>query len=116
MIKTIAITVTALLLVGVGAGRSAITDSVAPTKVALALDMSRPFMAHNIVEFTLEPQGNATVVTWAMHGPQPYLAKVMGTLIDCDKMVGSQFEDGLAKLKAMVETQVASATPASAGR
>ena len=42
-------------------------------------------------------------VTWAMHGPQPYLAKLMSTFIDCDKMVGSQFEQGLASLKALSE-------------
>lgn len=87
----------------VGAGRIAITDAQAPSKVTLALDMTRPMEAHNIVEFTLQPQGDATTVTWAMQGEQPYLAKVMSTVIDCDKMVGSMFEEGLAKLKALAE-------------
>ena len=93
----------------VGAGRIAITDTKAPSnaqtpsKVTLALDMSRPMEAHNVVEFTLEPNGDATNVTWTMHGAQPYLAKVMATVIDCDKMVGSMFEEGLGKLKALAE-------------
>jgi len=87
----------------VGAGRIAITDAQVPSKVTLALDMIRPMEAHNIVEFTLQPQGDATTVTWAMQGEQPYLAKVMSTVIDCDKMVGSMFEEGLAKLKALAE-------------
>jgi len=87
----------------VGAGRIAITDAQAPSKVTLALDMTRPMEAHNIVEFTLQPQGDATMVTWAMQGEQPYLAKVMSTVIDCDKMVGSMFEEGLAKLKTLAE-------------
>jgi hypothetical protein len=93
----------------VGAGRIAITDSVPPSCVSLALDMSRPFAAHNIVDFILEQKGSATnapstQVTWAMQGRQPFVAKVMSLFINCDKMVGSQFEEGLAKLKALVET------------
>jgi hypothetical protein len=70
----------------------------------MTLDMSRPFQCHNTVEFTVEPQGDAAVVTWAMQGPQPYMAKLMGTFIDCDKMCGRDFEKGLAKLKTLVET------------
>ena len=98
----------------VGAGRIAITDANPPRRVALALDRTRPMAAHNTVEFTLEPQANGTNVTWSMQGQQPYLVKVMSTFIDCDKMVGSQFEEGLAKLKALVETQVVAAPAAQA--
>ena len=87
----------------VGAGRIAITDSVPPSKVVLALDMSRPFKAHNTVEFTLDRIGVGTNVTWAMQGGQPYMAKVMGLFVDCDKMCGGLFEEGLAKLKALAE-------------
>jgi uncharacterized protein YndB with AHSA1/START domain len=99
----------------VGAGRIAITDSVPPSRVSLALDMSRPFEAHNTVDFVLEPKSSGTntsstqvtctQVTWAMQGRSPFMAKVMSLFINCDKMVGSQFEEGLAKLKALVETQ-----------
>jgi len=91
----------------VGAGRIAITDSVPPSRVSLALDMSRPFAAHNTVDFVLEPNDAGTrvmtKVTWAMQGRQPFMAKVMSLFINCDKMVGSQFERGLAKLKALAE-------------
>jgi uncharacterized protein YndB with AHSA1/START domain len=87
----------------VGAGRIAITDSAPPAKVVLALDMSRPFTAHNTVEFTLDRNGSGTNVTWAMQGRQPYMAKVMGLFVDCDKMCGGLFEEGLAKLKALAE-------------
>jgi hypothetical protein len=59
--------------------------------------------SHNLVEFTVEPKGEATNVSWAMQGRQPFMAKVMSTLIDCDKMVGREFETGLAKLKALAE-------------
>ena len=86
----------------VGSGRLAITDST-PSKITMALDMFRPFKAHNTVEFTLQPKEGWTNVTWAMHGRQPYMAKLMSTFINCDKMVGKQFEEGLGKMKALAE-------------
>jgi uncharacterized protein YndB with AHSA1/START domain len=87
----------------VGAGRIAITESVPSSKVVLLLDMVRPFKAHNTVEFTLDRIGAGTNVTWAMQGRQPYMAKVMGLFVDCDKMCGGMFEEGLAKLKVLAE-------------
>jgi uncharacterized protein YndB with AHSA1/START domain len=87
----------------VGAGQIAITESVPSSKVVLLLDMSRPFKAHNTVEFTLDRIGAGTNVTWSMQGRQPYMAKVMGLFMDCDKMCGGMFEEGLAKLKALAE-------------
>ncbi len=95
----------------VGAGRIAITESLPPSRVSLALDMLRPFAAHNRVDFVLEQDGGAvantrpilTRVTWAMQGRQPFMAKLMSLFINCDKMVGSEFEKGLAKLKAIAE-------------
>jgi uncharacterized protein YndB with AHSA1/START domain len=97
----------------VGAGRIAITESVPSSKVVLMLDMSRPFKAHNTVEFTLDRIGagttmTGTTVTWVMQGRQPYMAKVMGLFVDCDKMCGGMFEEGLAKLKALAEGEPAS--------
>jgi uncharacterized protein YndB with AHSA1/START domain len=92
----------------VGAGRIAITASVPPSKVVLLLDMSRPFKAHNTVEFALDRDGDGTTVTWSMQGRQPYMAKVMGLFMDCDKMCGRQFEEGLAKLKVLAEGKLAS--------
>jgi uncharacterized protein YndB with AHSA1/START domain len=87
----------------VGKGRLAITESVPSSKLVLALDMIKPFPAKNRVEYTLEPNGNATNVTWAMSGQQPFMFKLMSTFINCEKMVGSQFELGLANLKAIAE-------------
>ena len=86
----------------VGAGRIAITDST-PSKVTLDLEMLRPFAARNVVEFTLEPQGHGTLVTWAMRGTQPFMVKLMSTFINCEKMICSQFDQGLAKLKTLAE-------------
>ena len=67
--------------------------------------MVEPFEAHNIVEYTLDANGGSTQVTWALHGPQPYIEKLMSIFMDCDKMIGKDFEAGLAKLKvAIAET------------
>ncbi|MGD9659141.1 MAG: SRPBCC family protein [Methylocystis sp.] len=87
----------------VGAGRIEITDAVTPFHVVMRLDMARPMAAQNQVEFMLAPNGDSTTVTWAMSGRQPLLGKVMSLFIDCEKMVGNQFEKGLASLKAIAE-------------
>jgi hypothetical protein len=87
----------------VGQGRMEITQAAAPTLVALKLDFEKPFEAHNRVDFTLKPHGEATEVTWAMQGPMPYLSKVMTVFFDMDRMVGQDFEAGLASLKALAE-------------
>ena len=87
----------------VGQGRMEIIESSAPAKVVVKLDFIKPFEGHNIAEFTLLREGNATEVTWAMHGPLPLVAKVMHLFFDMDKMVGSDFAAGLANLKAVAE-------------
>lgn len=69
----------------------------------MRLDIVRPMEGHNRVEFTLQPKGGTTTVAWAMQGEQPLMAKVMTMFIDCDKMVGREFEKGLADLKVIVE-------------
>ncbi len=71
----------------VGKGGMAIVDAVAPSKIALRLDFEQPFEAHNIVTFTLAPQGDATQVTWAMDGPVPYFAKIIHLFVDMDRIV-----------------------------
>ena len=86
-----------------GAGNIEIVDSSAPSDVVMRLAMVKPFKADNTVRFTLQPQGAATDVTWAMSGRQPLLAKAMTLFINCDKMVGRDFEEGLANLKAIAE-------------
>lgn len=87
----------------VGSGRMQITEASAPSKVALDLHMLTPIKADNVVEFTMTPQGEATNVTWAMSGRVPYLAKIAHMFFDMDRMVGRDFEAGLAKLKAVAE-------------
>jgi hypothetical protein len=87
----------------VGQGRMEISDTSPPSHILIKLDFLKPFEAHNTAEFTLDSGGRSTQVTWAMYGPQPYMAKVMSLFLDMDKMVGEQFEQGLANLKAVSE-------------
>lgn len=87
----------------VGSGRMEIVEAAAPNKVAIKLDFLRPFEAHNMAEFTIEPQGQTTRVNWTMRGPSLFMTKVMQTVMNFDKMIGKDFEKGLANLKAIAE-------------
>lgn len=87
----------------VGKGRMEITESTPPTKVAIKLDFIKPIEGHNIAEFTLEPARESTNVTWTMDGPAPFISKLMQVFISMDKMIGSEFEVGLANMKTAAE-------------
>lgn len=87
----------------VGQGRMAIVESVPCSKIRIKLDFIKPFEAHNMAEFTLRPDADGTEVHWVMHGPQPYLSKLMGLVFNMDRMIGKDFETGLANLKSAAE-------------
>ena len=89
----------------VGQGRMEMAESVPPSKVAIKLDFVKPFETHNIVEFTLESQGDSTNVAWVMQGPMLYISKLITVFVNMDSMVGKDFEAGLANLKAVTENQ-----------
>jgi uncharacterized protein YndB with AHSA1/START domain len=87
----------------VGRGRMEIIEASPPGKIVIKLDFIKPFEAHNTVEFTMAPTSDGTTVTWAMYGPNLFIGKVMGLFLDMDKMVGGDFEAGLASLKVAAE-------------
>lgn len=87
----------------VGAGRMTITESQSPELIRINLEFLRPFKSTNITEFTFRPQDNQTLVTWTMSGKNNLMSKVFGLFMDCDKMVGKDFEQGLARIKAIAE-------------
>ncbi len=87
----------------VGSGRMEILDSSVPSKIVIKLDFFAPFEGHNTAEFTMLPQGDVTNVTWLMHGPVPFMGKIMHVLMNIDRMVGKDFEIGLANLKRLTE-------------
>ncbi|MGH8804491.1 MAG: SRPBCC family protein [Polaromonas sp.] len=86
-----------------GAGRMEILEASPASKVAIQLDFIKPFEARNTAEFTLQAQGDSTSVTWAMYGPSPYIAKLMGVFFNMDSMIGKDFEAGLVNLKTAAE-------------
>jgi hypothetical protein len=86
----------------VGQGSIEMIES-GPRKIVIKLDFLKPFEAHNMGEFLLEPKGDSTSVTWATYGPSPYMSKVIGTFINIDDMIGRDFAKGLADLKAAAE-------------
>ncbi len=88
-----------------GAGRMEITESSPVSRIIIKLDFIKPLEGHNVADFTMQTQGDATTVTWAMHGPSPYIAKLMGLFFNMDEMIGRDFETGLANLKAISEKQ-----------
>lgn len=87
----------------VGEGRMEIVQATSPSMVSMRLDFVRPVEARHGADFTLVPQGDATQVTWAMHGDNPYLSKLMQVFVSMDRIVGGDFEAGLAKLKQVAE-------------
>ncbi len=88
----------------IGKGRMEIIESEEPHRVTLSMHFIAPFEAHDTAEIVLEPHGDATTVTWAMQGPQPYLGKIMSLFFDFDRMIGGEFATGLANLKTLTES------------
>jgi len=87
-----------------GRGQLVIVDA-SPGKVKMRLAMVAPIRCENELEFLLAPGAGGTEVTWAMHGISPFIAKLMGLLVDTDRMVGREMETGLAALKAQAESK-----------
>jgi uncharacterized protein YndB with AHSA1/START domain len=86
-----------------GSGRMEIIDTVPDSRITIKLDFLKPFEGHDVAEFTLEAKEGSTDVTWAMQGPNPYMAKVMSVFVNMDNMIGKDFETGLANLKTVAE-------------
>ena len=87
----------------VGSGRMEILDVSAPSKIVIKLDFFKPFEGHNTAEFTMLPQGDGTHVTWLMHGPANFMSRLIQVFMNLDKLIGKDFEAGLANLKTITE-------------
>jgi hypothetical protein len=88
----------------VGEGRMTITESRPTDRVRIKLDFVRPFASTADTEFTFKPQGNQTSITWSMSGQKNFLSKAICMFMSMDKMVGGDFERGLASLKSVAES------------
>jgi hypothetical protein len=87
----------------VGEGRMTITESRPNELVRFKLDFIKPFAGTSTAEFTFKPEGNQTVVTWSMFGQNKFIGKALHMFIDCDKMIGGNFEQGLSGMKSLAE-------------
>ncbi|HRQ61594.1 MAG TPA: SRPBCC family protein [Alphaproteobacteria bacterium] len=88
-----------------GKGSMIITEST-PEKVIFRLEFLKPMQATNTAEFAFSPAPEGqegTLVTWRMYGPNNFIGKMMSVVMDCEAMVGEQFEKGLSNLKGRVE-------------
>src|SRR6266404_613262 len=87
----------------VGEGRMTITESHPSDLVKIKLDFLRPFAATSDTVFTFKPDGNQTAVTWSMTGEKNFIAKAFHLFVNMDKMIGGDFEKGLAQMKSVAE-------------
>jgi Polyketide cyclase / dehydrase and lipid transport len=100
----------------VGAGSMTIVESEPNDHVRIKLDFIKPFDGTCDVLMKIEPAGDQTKLTWNMAGKNNFIAKAISLFMDCDKMVGAEFEKGLANMKAIVEAKPAEDTSASPGK
>lgn len=87
----------------VGEGSMEIVSTKAPNEIDIKIDFLKPWEAHNNIAFRLQPQGGGTHVDWRMTGPSNFMAKLFSVFVNMDKLVGKDFEKGLANLKAEAE-------------
>lgn len=85
----------------VGEGMMTITESRPPEYIRLQLDFIKPFAGTSTTEFAFKAEGIQTIVTWTMSGHNNFIGKAMGLIMNCDRMMGGQFEQGLAQLSAV---------------
>jgi len=87
----------------VGEGRMTITDSHPSDLIKIKLEFIKPFAATNATDFTFKPQGDQTAVTWTMSGDNNFIGKTFSLFMNMDKMIGGDFEKGLAQMKSVAE-------------
>ena len=87
----------------VGQGSMEVTGQTPPTQVLMRLVFVEPFATTSTAEFNLQPQAGGTEVTWSMRGKHIFIGKLMSVFVDMDKMIGRDFETGLANLRALAE-------------
>jgi uncharacterized protein YndB with AHSA1/START domain len=87
----------------VGEGRMTLTESRPPELIRIRLEFLEPFPGTSTAEFTFRPEGDGTAVTWSMSGTNNFVARAIHLVVDMDRMIGGQFDRGLARMKAVVE-------------
>ncbi|MBL8642370.1 MAG: SRPBCC family protein [Rhodospirillaceae bacterium] len=98
----------------IGAGSMVIAESVPATRIKIDMHFTRPMDARNDAVFVLTPDGNGTKVNWSMSGESAFMFKLMSLFFNMDKMIGADFETGLAAMKAVAEKTAAENAAAAA--
>lgn len=88
-----------------GSGSVEIKRLILNQAVDIHLIMTKPLAADNIISYTLTPEGNATRFSWRMYGDGGFMGKLMNVIIDCEKMMFKDFDEGIQNLKDVVESQ-----------
>lgn len=91
----------------VGQGEMTILEAKAPERIAIDLRFLKPWAAQNPTTFDFKPAGEGVAVTWVMTGKNDFMGKLFGLFMDIDKMVGGDFERGLAAMKTLAEAESA---------
>lgn len=87
-----------------GEGKMTLTEA-APTHTNIKLEFIKPMSSTNETVFKFQPEGSSTLVTWTMSGKHDFMGKAFSLFMDMDKMVGADFEKGLANLKPLAEAE-----------
>lgn len=87
----------------IGEGSMTIIESKPGELVRVRLDFLKPMAGTSESQLTFAKEGNGTVVTWTMTGKNDFVGKVVCLFMNMDKMLGGQFDQGLANLKGVVE-------------
>jgi hypothetical protein len=87
----------------VGEGRMTIAESHPSDRIRVDLEFVKPFAGTSVAEFTFRPEGDRTVVTWSMTGDKNFIAKAIHLVMNMDRMIGDQFDKGLAAMKTVAE-------------
>ncbi|WP_146646356.1 SRPBCC family protein [Labilithrix luteola] len=98
----------------VGEGRMTIEKSTPSSEIGIKLEFTKPFAATNQATFTFAPSASGTKVTWAMDGENNFISKAFALFVDMDKMIGADFEKGLAAMKTVAESNTATTSTTSA--
>lgn len=88
-----------------GEGSSLVIESIPNQSVKTKLDYTKPFEMSQIAMVSLAPTNGGTRVEWSVSGHNNFFFRLMGVFVNCDKMVGGEFEKGLAKLKTLAESK-----------
>lgn len=100
----------------VGEGQMTILENKPGELVRIKLEFMKPMQSASITTFTFKPAAGGTEVVWSMKGDHNFMSKAMCLVMDMDKMIGPDFEKGLASLKTASEAEAKKRAEAEAAR